>query len=870
MNAHASPDMNPDVKAMLAHLEFLAAPARERFRDALIEIAWDAGATNEKNAITRAKLFGLNELDAAAAHAAERNAHQYNVYVGAFLKKPNSTRGKRTKADDFYVATAIPIDFDEDADGVFARLAELGVRAGAIVTTGRTPSLRQQRWHWLTEPCDHAGKCTRAFENAVGNAGADTSATGLNRLMRLAGSVSYPPGKKRAKGYVVEQTGLEIDDAAEAVTIGTFLDLAPAPENAETKHGGAGSGNEFQPTGTFFRDVGTLALTKLDAWVPALFGQDAQSRPRGEGYRVSSEALGRDLEEDLSLHPSGIKDFGVHDGERDPLKRQGKRTPIDIVLEWGEQYGATLDNGATPTTRMQAAHWLCEQLGIDPQALKIGGRPQSFEDIDGGEAGETPDGAPDNGPDTGPGKGDGVASKPRNESNSDLGNARRLVRRHGSDMRYMHARRKWAVWDSERWRIDENGAVIRLAKQTIEAMHDDAKTLTNDTARADLRKHALYCQSAARIEAMVRLAESEAEVVADSRLFDANPWLLGVRNGVLDLKTGGFREARRGDFITKSANVDFDRDAVCPNWLEFLDTVTDCDRELIGYLQRLVGYVLTGTAHEEVMTVLWGTGRNGKSTFRETVHDMMGDYAISADAGLLVTRQTPGGATPDVARLQGRRLVSINETAQNDQLNEARVKFITSNDRIAARNLYSEPFDFLPTHKTFLTTNHKPVIRGADEGIWRRVHLTPFTIQIPVEKIERDFRTRRLLPEMSGILNWALVGLADYQRVGLNPPECVRGATKSYREEMDFLRQWIEERCERDPAAIVPTSVLHSNYVQWSSENHGYTMRAARFGRELSDRGFEGRKQGRVGVRCIVGLKLASGCQTEASRSAAE
>jgi putative DNA primase/helicase len=860
MNAHAPPDMNPDVKAMLAHLEFLAAPARERFGDALIEIAWDTGAKGEKNDIKLAKLFGLNELDAAAAHAAERNAHKYNVYVGAFLKKPNSTRGKRTKADDFYVATAIPIDFDEDADAVCARLAELGVRAGAIVTTGRTPSLRQQRWHRLAEPCDHAGKCARAFENVVGTVGADKSAVGLHFPMRLAGSVSYPPGKKRAKGYVVELTSLEIDGAAEPVAIGTFLGLAPPPENAETKHGGAGAGAEFQPTGVFFADVNTQALRRLAEWVPPLFGPDAIPRPGGEGYRVPSEALGRDLQEDLSLHPSGIKDFGVHD-MGDP--RKGKRSPIDILLEWGEQYGATLDNGSTPTTLMQAAHWFCEQLGIDPHAMKTGGRPQSFEDIDGGEAGETPDAEPDNGPDTGPGKGDAGASKPRNESNSDLGNARRLVRRHGLNIRYMHARRKWAVWDGERWRIDENGAVIRLAKQTVEAMHDEAKALTNDTARADLRKHALNCQSAARIEAMVRLAESEAEVVADPRLFDANPWLMGLRNGVLDLKTGGFREARRDDFITMSANVDFDQGAVCPHWLEFLDTVTDRDRELIGYLQRLVGYVLTGTAHEEVMIVLWGTGRNGKSTFRETVHEMMGDYAISADAGLLVTRQTPGGATPDVARLQGRRLVSINETAQNDQLNEARVKFITSNDRIAARNLYSEPFDFLPTHKTFLTTNHKPAIRGADEGIWRRVHLIPFTIQIPIEKIERDFRARRLLPEMSGILNWALIGLAHYQRVGLNPPECVLSATKSYRQEMDWLGQWIEEHCERDPTAIVPTSVLHSNYAQWSLENHGYTMKAPRFGRELSDRGFEKRKQGKDGVRCIVGLKLASGCQTE-------
>lgn len=444
----------------------------------------------------------------------------------------------------------------------------------------------------------------------------------------------------------------------------------------------------------------------------------------------------------------------------------------------------------------------------------------------------------------------------RNEPCSDLGNARRLVRRYGSAIRYVYAWRKWAVWNGGRWRIDENGAVTRFAKQTVEAMHDDAKAVSDDTARAGLRRHALNSQSAARIDAMVRLAESEPEVVAHPRDFDADPWLLGVRNGVLELKTGVFREARRDDFITKSADADFVREALCPTWLEFLDTVTGGDRDLAAYLQRLVGYVLTGTCVEEVMAVLWGSGRNGKSTFRETVHDLMGDYAIGADAGLLTSRQTSGGATPDVARLHGRRLVSINETTQNDRLNEARVKFITSNDRITARNLYSEPFDFRPTHKTFLTTNHKPVVTGTDTGTWRRVHLVPFTVQIPEEKIERDFRMRRLAPEMSGILNWALEGLAAYRRQGLDPPPIVLQATNDYRQDMDALGQWLEERCEVDHTSIIPVGDLYADYAQWSSRNHGYTMKAARFGRELSDRGFESERQGKARQRCIKGIRL--------------
>jgi hypothetical protein len=190
----------PDAGNMLRHLLWLVAPARDRFPGALVEIAWDNGATGEKNQPTNASLFELHELDAAAAHAEKMNTQGRNVYVGVTLKKPDTPRDKRTKASDFCVGTNVPADVDENAEEVAARLKELGAHAGMTVTTGRTPGLRQQKWHQLIEPCDDPIKFKRAFENLVVSAGADRSATGLNRLMRLGGSVSFPPGKKRAKG----------------------------------------------------------------------------------------------------------------------------------------------------------------------------------------------------------------------------------------------------------------------------------------------------------------------------------------------------------------------------------------------------------------------------------------------------------------------------------------------------------------------------------------------------------------------------------------------------------------------------------------------------------------------------------------------
>jgi putative DNA primase/helicase len=457
----------------------------------------------------------------------------------------------------------------------------------------------------------------------------------------------------------------------------------------------------------------------------------------------------------------------------------------------------------------------------------------------------------------------------KTDFHTDLGNARRFVSRHGANIRFIPEWNKWIVWNGSRWEIDDDGAAMRLAKETVEVMYSEALGLANEQDRTALLKRAIRGQAEARLKAMVSLAESEATVVLPANKLDADPWVLGVQNGVVELKTGKFRPARREDMITKRANVAFDRKARCPNWLKFLDTVTGGDVSVQSYIQRLVGYALTGSVREEVMFVLYGTGNNGKSTFRETVHSFVGDYALAADAGLLIERKTPGGATPELARLKGRRLVSINETSENDHLNEARVKFVTSQDKITARNLYQGFFDFDPSHKTFLTTNHKPIIRGTDIGIWRRIHLLPFTVAIPPEKVEKDFRERRLMPELSGILNWALMGLAAYLKEGLNPPQAVLASTKEYREDMDVVGQWIAERCEVDPNATVPTSHAFNDYFQWATEEVGWAFKMLKFRRNISDRGFPPEK-GTHGQRMIRGLRLKSTAVTPATQTAAD
>ena len=327
------------------------------------------------------------------------------------------------------------------------------------------------------------------------------------------------------------------------------------------------------------------------------------------------------------------------------------------------------------------------------------------------------------------------------EMTTDLGNARRLVRLHGNNLRFVPAWKSWISSADGRWQRDEDGAIVRMAKATIEQMFTEAAQIGDEAKRAAMRSHALKSQSQQRLAAMVKLAESELEVVAHAEKLDADPYLLGVRNGVIDLQKVEFRQAKREDYVTKVAGVAFDANAQCPQWLGFLKKIFPQQDELITYLQRASGYLLTGLTVEEVLFVLWGRGHNGKTTFRETLFALLGEYAIGSDASLLIT-QRHGGATPDLARLFGRRLVTINETEQHSHLNEQRVKFITSHDVITARNLFEDPFDFMPTHKTCLTTNYKPIVKGTDEGIWRRIHLWPFVTTIPENERDASFREK--------------------------------------------------------------------------------------------------------------------------------
>lgn len=440
---------------------------------------------------------------------------------------------------------------------------------------------------------------------------------------------------------------------------------------------------------------------------------------------------------------------------------------------------------------------------------------------------------------------------------TDLGNAKRLVDQHGEDMRYCEALGGWLVWDNTRWTPDLTGETCRRAKQTVLALYVEASHENLDARdRKMLVDHARRSESASRIRAMLELAQSEPGIPVLIESLDTDPWLLNVENGTLDLRAGTLRPHRREDLITKKAPVRYDPAATCPMWRLYLDCVMAESEELVGYLQRVCGYMTTASTREEICLILHGKGRNGKGVFTETVASLLGeDYSRKVPSELLLESRLNGmGATPELARLRGVRFAHASEAEEGRRLKEALLKESTGGDTITARFLHQNPFDFRPTHKLVYATNHKPLIRGTDEGIWSRIHLVPFTVYIPPEKRDKDLK-EKLRAELPGILNWVLAGCLEWQRAGLNPPQEVVNAIQEYRSESDVVAGFIDECCEVSRNAQVTVKALYAAYVRWCDAN-GETAKPQRsFSTTLTERGF-GRNRGTGSVHTRTGITL--------------
>ena len=418
-----------------------------------------------------------------------------------------------------------------------------------------------------------------------------------------------------------------------------------------------------------------------------------------------------------------------------------------------------------------------------------------------------------------------------------------FTRRYHHDWRYVAAWGKWLMWDGQRWRGEQTLAATDLIRHVCRhaALHTENPRIASKLA------------AASTVSSAERLARTDRRHAGTTEEWDANLWLINTSAGTVDLQSGRMRPHRREDFMLKMTAGTLNSHSKCPTWLRFINEVTGGDIQLASYLQRMFGYCLTGLTREHAMFFLYGTGANGKSVFVNTMLAIMGDYGMNAPMETFMASRNDRHPT-ELAMLRGARLVVASETEQGRGLNESRMKELTGGDLITARDLFQPFFTYKPQFKVILTGNHKPSLKNIDEAIRRRLHLVPFTVTIPAERRDKELQNK-LMQERDGIFEWALTGCLEWQRNGLQPPECVLKATDEYFEAEDAIGRWIEERCILTPQAKSLTSELFADWKRWAetvSEDAG-TQR--RFSDLLLSRNVQKWRNG-VGLRGFQGIGL--------------
>ncbi|MFQ6340927.1 phage/plasmid primase, P4 family, partial [Bacillus sp. AF62] len=446
-----------------------------------------------------------------------------------------------------------------------------------------------------------------------------------------------------------------------------------------------------------------------------------------------------------------------------------------------------------------------------------------------------------------------VEDKPKKKFRlTELGNAERIAYKYGHVIKYVNEM-GWLIWDGKRWKMDTRKEIERMTAKVLRSLYKSEEEPEVKWARMCERRNIR----------MNSIKDLMPLVPAQREDFDKHEYLLNVENGVIDLKTGELSLHNRDLMLTKMVNIEYKKEEDCPNWKAFLESIFkdvegNTDYELIDFIQKAIGYSLTSDISEQVMFFLYGGGRNGKSTFINTIKNVLGDYAKQTNSDTFIKKKHDSGANNDIARLAGARFVSAVESEDGQQLSEALVKQITGGEPISARFLRQEFFEFTPEFKVFFTTNHKPIIKGIDEGIWRRVRMIPFTVTIAKEKMDRKL-PEKLSMEMPGILNWAIQGCLKWQREGLREPKSIRVATNSYKEEMDIIEPFILDMCFLNPLAKIEAKELYTAYSRWCEDEGEIALKNRTFYRLLENKNIY-KKRGAKNKVFLNGIGLQKEC----------
>lgn len=453
---------------------------------------------------------------------------------------------------------------------------------------------------------------------------------------------------------------------------------------------------------------------------------------------------------------------------------------------------------------------------------------------------------------------------------TDFGNCERLIGKTSGNIRYCPTNDSWYIWNGDGyWRKDELGEIREYTKATILSIRREAEFVKDEERQNSLRRWAFTCQKPEHVNAAIKLASTVPQIAVTLEQFDTDIYLFNMLNGTYDLKSHIFTEHDRENLVTKQVAYNYDPTRTCPRFLAFLERIFRNQPEkekIITYLQKAIGYTLTGEVSQQCIFLLYGAGSNGKSTLMETLRMLLGDYGTTIASASLTTQKTEG-VRNDIARLPKIRFVVASENAKGTIIDEELIKKLTGGDEITARFLFQEEFTFYPQLKLWWAFNHPPGLRDLTHSLMRRLKLIPFTETIgDSEKVDQRVLLETFRLELPGIFNWAVQGLKLFYEEGLKDPTTITNAVKDFKDEQDILFDWLHDCCyivERD--AITTTGlkqdvrtqakVLYDNYRRWAMEHNEKLMSPKKLSMELLERGFK-REHTKVGAQYIgIGLK---------------
>lgn len=410
---------------------------------------------------------------------------------------------------------------------------------------------------------------------------------------------------------------------------------------------------------------------------------------------------------------------------------------------------------------------------------------------------------------------------------SDIYNAKVFYQLFKDKIRWCRDYGGWFIYNNKYWQHDNNDTIKRYAIKAHAHMCGDLEKIKDKKYFTHLKN------SAADNKLNAMLSCSKAYLGSYIEEFDRNDYLFNCQNGVIDLKSGLLFPFAPEHLLTKYADVAYDREAQCPLWDKFLYNIFLGRQDIIDFMQMVIGYSLTASTQEQCLFIFHGRGRNGKSRFLEVLYHLMGTYTMNCPASTFIRKQQTQ-IPNDIARLKGSRSVTAVENNQNVSFDESIIKHLTGQDRITARYLGKEFFDYIPTFKIFFATNHKPNIRGTDDGIWRRVKLIPFDFQV-TDEVDDKKLGEKLRAEMSGILNWAMAGCKKWLEHGLITPEVIKRATNSYKDEEDVIGQFIQDKCVLELNGILPVRDFSNRLI----EHCGFKISQKQIGSYMEAHGYK-------------------------------